>query len=217
MEVAILSQMYQFLMTMGRCFITLPPPPDSNGHDYVDLDLPSGTLWATCNVGASKPSDYGQYFQWGDTQGYTKDQIGKNKRFDENNYKFSDDHKYYWGDKLKLEDDAAHVNMGGDWHMPSPSQFQELIDNTTSTWTTQNGVNGRLFTSKNNGKSIFIPAAGRAWGSEVQNSGSNGNVWSFMVSENSFVYSQRLYFHSDGVYLNYTYRYYGHSVRGVLG
>ena len=113
-------------MTMGVCFIITPPPPDVNGHDYVDLGLPNGTLWVACNVGASKPSEAGLYFQWGDTVGYTKDQVGTG----EGQKKFAKDYSdYKWGvdpnftkytkigDKLELEDDAAHVHMGGDWHI----------------------------------------------------------------------------------------------------
>ena len=142
-----------------------PPNPNFNGYDYVDLALPSGTLWSTCNVGASKPSDYGLYFAWGDTQGYTSDQVGNG----DGKKKFSPDYSdYKWGTYqnftkytvsaaiLELEDDAAHVHMGGDWHMPTPQQISELLNNTTNTWTSQNGVNGRLFKSKkDDSKSIF--------------------------------------------------------------
>ena len=153
-------------------YYNYPPKPNSNGHDYVDLELPSGTLWATMNVGASKASDYGKYFQWGDVQGYTQDQIG----LGDGQKKFSSDWSDYkwgvvpnftkykrYGATLELEDDAAHVNMGGDWHIPSPEQIQELIDNTTNKWKTQDNINGRLFTSKkDDSKSIFVPAAGCA-------------------------------------------------------
>ena len=108
----------------------------------MDLGLPSGTLWATCNVGASKPSDYGLYFQWGDTVGYTAEQVGtgeSKKAFKWADYKFnpSGDGNTFTkytkiGDKLELEDDAANANMKGRWHIPTPDQIQELIDNTTS-------------------------------------------------------------------------------------
>ena len=118
-------------MTREKCIITLPPPPpDFNGHDYVDLGLPSGTLWATCNVGASKASDYGLYFQWGDTQGYTAGQVGYGegqKKFadDWNDYKFGASPNFTkytsTGATLDLEDDAANASMGGDWHMPTPT------------------------------------------------------------------------------------------------
>ena len=169
----------------GNVYYNYPPSnPNFNGHDYVDLGLPSGTLWATCNVGASKPSDHGQYFQWGDTSGYTADQVGKDKQFSWSDYKFSIDgsssnfRKYTTtGATLELEDDAAHANMGGDWHMPTPTQITELLNNTTHTWTAQGGVNGRLFTSKTDtSKSIFIPAAGGAWGGSLNDGGGVGLV-----------------------------------------
>ena len=197
---------------------------NNNGFEYVDLELPSGTLWATCNVGASKPSECGMYFQWGDSKGYTKEQLGKNKMFTWDDYKWSIDgsssnfSKYTTtGATLDLEDDAAHTNMGGSWHMPTPEQCQELIDNTTSEWTTQDGINGRLFTSKNNGKSIFIPAAGVAWYGSLYSSGGNGSFWSSMLSTGSVNLGQYLYFNSDNAYLDSSGRDGGFSVRGVLG
>jgi hypothetical protein len=108
--------------------------------------------------------------------------------------------------------------MGGDWHMPTPNQIQELLDNTTSTWTTQNNVKGRLFTSKKNGKSIFIPAAGYAWDGSVHVSRSYGSVWSSMLSEYGVDGGQYLGFRSDYAYLyDGSYRCYGFSVRGVIG
>ena len=201
-----------------------------NGYDYVDLGLPSGTLWATMNVGASKASDAGLYFQWGDTSGYTADQVGTGegqKKFasDWSDYKWSIDgsstnfSKYNTaGSTLELEDDAAHVNWGGDWHIPTPTQIKELIDNTTSTWTTQDGVNGRLFTSKKDAsKSIFIPAAGYAWGGSVRRSGGNGSVWSSLLLADGAVDGQLLDVVSGGVNLYGDYRCSGLSVRGVGG
>ena len=200
-----------------------------NGYDYVDLGLPSGTLWATCNIGASKPSEAGLYFQWGDTQGYTAGQVG----YGEGQKKFADDwsdYKWYSGGSftkytttgatLELKDDAAHVNMGGSWHMPTPTQIQELINtaNTTSTWTTQDGVNGRLFTStKDTSKSIFIPAAGGAWDGSVQDSGDGGYVWSSMLNTDDVSGGQGLDFDSGDVSLGNGSRFGGLSVRGVVG
>ena len=206
-------------------YYNYPPKPKANGHDYVDLGLPNGTLWATMNVGASKPSDAGLYFQWGDTSGYTADQIGKGKQFNWDNYKWSIDgsasnfSKYTTtGATLDLEDDAAHVNMGGDWHMPTPEQIRELINETTNTWTTQNNINGRLFTSKTDpSKSIFIPAAGYAYYDSLHNEGSEADVWSSVLGTNSVGRGQYLYFNSSNVYLDNYFRYYGFSVRGVLG
>ena len=200
---------------------------NSNGFGYIDLGLPSGTLWATANVGASKPSDFGLYFQWGDTKGYTSNQVGEGegkKAFTWDDYKWKWNNtkiniKYTTTDKaLEVEDDAAHVNMGGDWHMPTPTQIQELFDNTTSEWTTQDGVNGRLFKSKkDDSKSIFIPAAGCASSGSLGSSGSSGVVWSSTLYT-GYVYCGRyLSFVSGNVSLYYSSRYYGFSVRGVIG
>ena len=200
---------------------------NNNGFDYVDLGLPSGTLWSTCNVGASKPSDSGLYFQWGDTQGYTTDQVGTG----DGQKKFASDWSdYKWGVSpnftkytttgatLELEDDAAHANMGGSWHMPTPTQIKELIDNTISEWMKQNGINGRLFKSKKDGtKSIFIPAAGVAWDGSVQDSGGGGVVWSSLLYTGDVSGGQYLGFDSGNVYLGYYYRCSGLSVRGVVG
>lgn len=201
---------------------------NNNGFNFVDLGLPSGTLWATANVGANKPSDYGLYFQWGDVKGYTPDHVGLNKdkkAFVWDDYKLSINgsssnfSKYKTtGVTLDLEDDAAHVNMGGDWHMPSPEQIQELIDNTTSTWTKQDGVNGRLFTSKKDvSKTIFIPVAGYAWDGSIRGSGDFGGVWSSVLNAVNVSDGQGLYFGSGSAYLDSDYRYSGFSVRGVLG
>lgn len=155
-----------------------------NGHEYVDLGLPSGTLWATCNVGADAPEDYGSYFAWGETQP---------KRFyDWSSYKYSMDNdkltKYcsfsdygYNGftdnlTTLQASDDAATVNWGNGWRMPTWEEWQELFDNTTYIWTTQNGVDGQLFTASN-GNGLFIPAAGIRDDGSSEFTGSYGIYW----------------------------------------
>ena len=111
---------------------------NSQEHEYVDLGLPSGTLWATCNVGASKPEDYGDYFSW---------DVGN----------------------------TAVAKWGKGWRMPSKEQWEELRRFTESTWTTRNGVKGRHFTSRKNGKSLFLPAAGS---STYTPASSDGSYWS---------------------------------------
>ena len=202
---------------------------NNNGYDYVDLGLPSGTLWAIMNVGASKPSDFGLYFQWGDTQGYTKEQAEEDKKFNWSDYKWyesgniDEDNivlKKYTneGATLDLEDDAAHVHMGGDWHIPTPEQYQELIDNTISKYKkTQNGVNGILFTSKKDkSKTMFIPAAGTVWDGMVSFIGDNGYIWSSMMSTDSINSGKYLYFNSKKVRLSSTYLSDGLPVRGVI-
>lgn len=207
---------------------------NTNGFEFVDLGLPSGTLWSTCNVGADNPTDFGLYFQWGDVQGYTAEQVGNGegqKRFandfsdykwhesgivDVDNIKFK---KYtVGGAALKLEDDAVHTHMGGDWHMPTISQIKELIDNTTSEWTEQNGVKGKLLISKSDtSKTIFFPAAGIAWDGSVRYSGVDGYVWSSMLDVTYVDSGQGLLFCSGYVNLFSDDRYIGLPVRGVLG
>ena len=193
---------------------------NNNGFEYVDLGLPSGTLWAAKNVGAHKPSDFGLYFQWGDTIGYTDSQVGYEcgqTEFNWANYKWnpSGDGETFakyttTGATLELEDDAANANMGGSWHMPTPTQIQELINNTTNTWTTQDGVNDPS-------KSIFIPAAGYAWSVSVDNIGDEADVWSSMPDAGNVGLGQYFGFSSGDVGLGNSLRCYGLSVRGIIG
>lgn len=155
--------------TVGQEDHQTEPQPLDDGHEWVDLGLPSGTLWATCNVGASRPEEYGDYFAWGETEPKTE--------FNWDTYKYCNGGKYRmtkyvlsscWGtnvDELKEllpEDDAATVNWGDDWQMPSTEQIRELLneDNTTIRWDEVNNISGKRITSKINGNSIFIPAAG---------------------------------------------------------
>ena len=195
---------------------------DNNGYDYMDLGLPSGTLWATMNVGASNPFDYGLYFKWGETKGYAANQAEPVYTLD--NYKLSTNTsdrepftKYNSENAiLKLEDDAAHVNMGGDWHMPSPKQIKELINNTTSEWITLDNVTYMTFTSKN-GKSIFIPVAGYTMNSGlVYGNGIEGNLWSSMLSDSHVPNGYTFYFCSGGAELGTDNHNYKFPVRGVI-
>ena len=135
-----------------------------NGYDYVDLGLPSGTMWSICNLGGDDETDYGIYFQWGDTE------LKDHEKYSETDNKFINIYntieKYNLNDgleELEPEDDAAHVNMGGKWCIPTIEQFKELKKYTTNEWRHDyngTGVNGRLFTSKQNGNTIFFPANG---------------------------------------------------------
>ena len=167
-------------------------------------------------------------FSGGDIQGYTAEQVGKEngkKLFEWDDYKWDlyADGKAFSkytkaGETLNLEDDAAHINMGGDWHIPSPEQIKELIDNTMTEWIVlDDKAFGMEFTSKN-GKSIFIPAAGEAWDGIVCYDGLYGCLWSSMVSSLANCYSQYLYFDLWGAKLYYgRERWLGMSVRGVIG
>ena len=186
-----------------------------NEHEYVDLGLSSGLKWATCNVGATSPEQAGLYFAWGETTGYTAEQVAAGVR------KFSKD-VYDAGSAasietdLTLEQDAARANLGGNWRMPTQVEFQELIDNCTATWTTNyngTGVAGELFTSKVNGNSVFFPAAGLCDNSSVYNVGSGGYYWSASWYSSSAAW--HLCFNSRYQLLSRNNRCYGVSVRGV--
>ena len=195
----------------------------------VDLGLPSGTKWANMNVGAEQPEDYGLYFAWGETVGYGSD-TSDGRSFDWANYtwcndsyntqtKYCTDSSYGTVDNktvLDLEDDAAYVNWGSSWRMPTITEIKELLNNTTSEWTTVNGVNGRKFTSKTNGNSIFLPAAGCRYGSELRYRASYGRYWSSSLNESDPFSARRLYFYSESAYPNFIYRFIGFTVRPVL-
>ena len=148
-----------------------------NGHEFVDLGLPSGTLWATCNVGATSPEQAGLYFAFGETEGFTAELVELGiRKFDSASYAAPS-----VSDNLTLEQDAAYVYMGGNWRMPTYDEYQELLDNCNVVWTDDyngTGVAGKVFTSKVNGNSVFLPAAGRCSGSSVGGVGSFGNYWS---------------------------------------
>ena len=131
-----------------------------NGFEYVDLCLPSGTMWATCNVGASKPEDSGLLFQFGGVAGY---KYGDKNRVINNNKTTTSGKTYKRNDILDLEDDAAYVHMGGKWKMPTKSQLEELLDNTTYNVVNINGVKGMMLTSNINVQFMFIPFVGW-WG-----------------------------------------------------
>ena len=207
----------------GNMLTFTTPDDGSNGHAYVDLGLPSGLLWATCNVGADNPEDYGDYFAWGETQ--PKDYYnwsayqhcnGSNSTMtkyctdaDYGNDGFVDNQT-----TLFPEDDAATANWGGNWRMPTREECQELLDNTTQTWTTQNGVNGCLFTASN-GNSLFLPAAGYRLGSSLDYAGSIGYYWSSSLHTGQSDSARLLGSLSDGCYMGYSYRVFGRPVRPV--
>ena len=183
-----------------------------NGHGFVDLGLPSGTLWATCNIGATSPEQAGLYFAWGETTGYTDaDVTARVRTFNPASYKAS-----AISADLTLEQDAAHINMGGKWRMPTDDECQELLDNCNVMWTADyggTGVAGKVFTSKVNGNSVFFPAAGLCDDSSVLDVGSIGFYWSasWYFSFGAWC----LLFYYGYQYLNIGSRCYGCSVRGV--
>lgn len=200
---------------------------NSNGHAYVDLGLPSGTLWATCNVGATKPEDRGDYYAWGET---------KPKKPNESYYWHSYEHANGNRDKLtkycgridhsdsgeldnltilQSEDDAAAKKWGDEWCMPTNEQWEELINNTTNKWTTQEGVKGLLF-STSNGKSLFLPIGGLRGKENPTDDKEEGYYWSSSLNLNYPNYAYGFYFRMDKTYVYIYSRYYGFLVRPVL-
>ena len=192
-------------------------------YEYVDLGL--SVKWAKCNVGATSETDAGLYFAWGETTGYTASQVGTDKQFSWSDYKYGNDNnltKYNQSDgKTVLEsaDDAAAQIMGGDWRMPTQTEFQELLSGTTNEWIANynsTGVNGRKFTSKTNGNSIFIPAAGFCYDGSVYHVGDYGYVWSSSLFTSYPYNAWGLNFYSSNCSMNnYSSRCNGQSVRGV--
>ena len=176
----------------------------------IDLGLPSGTKWACCNVGASKPEQYGSYFAWGETSPKStynwSTYIHCNGTYDTCHNIGSD--------IAGTQYDAATANWGSPWVMPNLEQCKELVNKCTSEWTTQNGVNGRRFTGPN-GASIFLPAAGYRWDEDLRYAGSSGGYWSSSLNESHTYYASELYFGSGDVYTDYRNRYGGLSVRPV--
>ena len=175
------------------------PTGTENGHEYVDLGL--SVKWATCNVGANKPEDYGDYFAWGETKPKTS--------YSESNYSYTSNPT-----TLPLSADAARANWGGSWRMPTRAEQDELCEQCTWTWTTQNGVNGYRVTGTN-GNSIFLPAAGYRDDSTLYFA-SDGHYWSSSLDTYHAGSAFRLSFDSSHVgSSDFDCRYRGRSVRPV--
>lgn len=158
-----------------------------NGHEYVDLGLPSGTKWATCNIGATKETDYGDYFAWGET--ITKDIYNWDTYAVEDVVKLPDSlyvDKDGFTHTLEGPEinniagtpfDAATVNWGNGWRMPTKEEYEELLYECEWVWVSKNGVNGLKGTGSN-GNYIFLPAAGIRSGSSLLYADSDGCYWS---------------------------------------
>lgn len=196
-------------------------------HEWVDLDLPSGTLWATCNVGANSPEEYGDYFAWGEiepksdyswnTYKYCKG-YGSNCKMTKYCTSRYDGYDNFIDYKKELEsmDDAATTNWGDDWQMPNDEQFKELANNfyTTMVWTTQNDVEGYMITSNSNGMAIFLPAAGYYIGTNFFDEKRYGYYWTRTLANVSDSGSH-LIFHQGDLRMSSQMRYIGYLVRPV--
>ena len=205
-------------------------------YEDVDLGLPSGLKWAKCNIGAETETDYGVFFQWGETSGISGSLLGK---YSDENYSWASyEHcdgtyntltKYNtstsYGENpdnittLESVDDAATQIMGSDWRMPTKAEFDELLSGTTNEWITNyngTGIKGRKFISKTDtSKYIFIPAAGDCYNGSVDWIGSDGNVWSSSLSTSDPYNASYLFFNSGGNKKYNSDRCFGFSVRGV--
>jgi uncharacterized protein YjdB len=210
----------------ATCTVTVSEPTTGslNGYDWVDLGLPSGLKWATFNVGLYSPEgvgEYGDYFAWGE--------IEPKDNYDWSTYIWCNGDDYlltkYNTDSsygpvvdnltiLELEDDAAHVNWRSGWRMPTDAEWTELINNCMWTWATQGGVSGRLVAGPN-GNSIFLPAAGGRYDTDLINDVFYGLYWSSSLDTSGLSSALIVIFTSDGVYMDYDNRCRGYSVRPV--
>ena len=194
----------------------LPDTP-TTGSRAVDLGL--SVKWASCNVGATSPEEYGGYYAWGETE-EKSDYSWSTYKYCNGTYdsmtKYCTSSSYGTVDNkttLEPEDDVASVKWGGNWRMPTTEEQQELIDKCTWEWTTLNGVNGYRVTGPN-GNSIFLPGAGYRDGAGVYE-GSAGNCWSSSLGSSSSNNAYFLAFFSPTYYRYSYYRYDGLTVRPV--
>jgi hypothetical protein len=198
-------------------------------YDYVDLGLPSGTIWAKCNIGANEEIEYGDYFAWAETE-IKKSYDWVTYKYCNGNYneltKYCNDTLFgrdgIFADnitELEPEDDVVHINMGGKWNIPTKEQFKELLDNTTNEWIIDyNGtsVNGVLLTSKHNDNTLFFPAGGFIYNSKQLLYNQSGTYWSSVVDQKSSDEAFCFYFRDDNLYIDSKDRCNGRHIRPVL-
>ena len=251
-QTSIGQQDYNLVEKVGEVGINIFSP--SSLYKAIDLGLPSDILWADRNIGAATPEDSGLYFQWGDTEGYTTEQVGNGeglKAFSWADYKFSIDgsssnfSKYNASDSktvLDPEDDAAHVNMGGNWRMPIFEEYKELCMNTDIylvptegeeiqgtvqeqggsviiNWASQaeGTLKGVKFYKKGDKQTyMFVPASGSTYGGSIQVVGQRGGLWSSSLNSSDVQNAWYFGFYANYGYVNYySVRFSGLPVRGV--
>ena len=222
------SLLLMLCLMFAACSSDLDPDDDIiqeptgivQGHEYVDLGL--SVYWATCNVGANSPEDFGGYYAWGETE--------EKSDYSEDTYKYavdSDSNGSYnfWEEWISIgsnisgtQYDVAHVKWGGTWRMPTLNEIKELMYNCSWKWTKYNGVKGQLVTGRN-GNSIFLPAAGGRPGTSVDEVGSLGYYWSATERSSDYHMVYGLEFSNDGCWWDdsfyWTHSYIGHTVRPV--
>lgn len=179
----------------------------------VDLGLPSGTRWASCNVGAMRPEEYGGYYAWGETK--------EKNEYSWDTYSYCDNGNGSTCHNLGYSIcgtsyDAAHVYWAGNWKMPTEKQCLELIKNCQLDWTTLNGINGGLFTSKINGQSIFLPAAGVIDDNQVKFQNGSASYWAGTHEGYDVFYSEGFSFAGGDACTDYAERYVGRTIRPVI-
>ena len=213
-------------------YLTFTKKGEEPGEPGI-IDLGLRVKWAACNLGASKPEEYGGYYQWAGVEDVTSTEIyldisncpyhnGSSNTSGWTKYIPSDKPSYWYpaGDPdnktvLDPEDDAAHAKLGGSWYMPTSEDFKELQDNCDVEWTTLNGVYGRRFTSRKNGNRIFLPAAGYRTADNSSSVGSDGCYWSSSLHTEAPDHAYYFSFGSDEMSANNSYRFYGRSVRPI--
>ena len=198
----------------------VPQIPTMN---FIDLGLPSGTLWAEHNLGATSPEDFGLYYQWGDTSGYSLEQVSNGEKvFYWYDYKYSPDgtetgiNKYTGEDGLSIletSDDAATA-YNSSYSIPTYEDLAEMVTNTTQTWETINGISGTRFTSNINGNSIFLPAGGLVYLGTVNALGTRGYYLTSSLDPD-IRYSKVLYIRQDGAFPYNYHRSYGLTIRPI--
>ena len=211
-------------MFLTFLFVNVGDATAQQEYEYVDLGLPSGTLWATTNVGATKPEDAGDYFAWGETE--------SKKSYSWSTYKYANDNydkltkycnKSSYGNNgytdsrtiLEKNDDAVAAICGSEWCMPTREQFQELRDKCTWTWTLRDGKYRGYEIKGPNDNTIFLPAAGYSY-DKGRTAGSNGNYWSSSLNKDNPSCARYLYFDSSHIYPDFgDFRKCGNSVRPV--
>lgn len=195
------------------------------GHNYVDLGLPSGTKWATCNVGATTPTESGDFFAWGETQPKEVYSWATYKWCNGSRRaltKYCTEKKHGIVDNktlLDAKDDAATANWGENWCMPSKENFEELLKNCRWVWTDNyngTGISGRIGTSKKNGNTIFLPATGYKRNNTLYYVGECGYYSSASGYENTSNIAYNILTGNTGIDWNVNNRFFGQSVRAVL-